>query len=291
MTKQIIFGDDVSSATAFGIRCVNQAGTLLTTTPAAGVLFRFERLNAGGTVSEVKSPWIDAAWVSNANVTTGAAATAQTAAVTLVEDATTPDVGYFKIIDTSSGYEPFERKGYDIPVATMGGGVGAIAAFLAAAITADIAAGNLPWITTAVAVGAVLTLTGTTFTNGASGTSATNFQVAFDPGTSVATCTVPTLGAGSVGVGDVEVMMKLEGENLGSGVSDYDRATYLPDGTVTYASAGFPYELSTITWVNPTPNQINGVDNERVLILAVRNSAAAVAPATGTEPGTIVGGL
>ena len=68
-------------------------------------------------------------------------------------------------------------------------------------------------------------------------------------------------------------MMKLERENLGSGMSDYDRATYLPDGTVTYASAGFPYQLNTITWKNSTVNQINGVDNERVLILAVRNSA------------------
>jgi len=290
MTKQIIFGDDVSSATAFGIRCVNQAGTLLTTAPASGK-FRFERLNAGGAVSEVKSPWIDVADVIFANVGTGAVATAQTAAMTLVEDAVTPDVGYFKIIDTSAGYEPFARKGYEISLAVMGGVAGAIAADLATQITADIAAGNLPWVASAVAVGAVLTLTGTTFTNGASGNSMTNFQVAFDPQSSLATCTVPTLAAGSVGTGDVEVMMKLERENLGSGVSDYDRATYLPDGTVTYASAGFPYELSTITWKNSTPNQINGVDNERVLILATRNSAAAVAPATGTEPGTIVAAL
>ena len=78
MTKQIIFGDDVSSATAFGIRCVNQAGTLLTTAPASGK-FRFERLNAGGAVSEVKSPWIDVSDVIFANVGTGAAATAQIA--------------------------------------------------------------------------------------------------------------------------------------------------------------------------------------------------------------------
>ena len=92
------------------------------------------------------------------------------------------------------------------------------------------------------------------------------FQIAFDPGTStVAACTVPTYTGDTVGVGDVEVMKTLEKENLGSGVGDYDRATYLPNGTTLYASAGFPYQLSTITWKDSKPNQINGVDNERTL--------------------------
>ena len=114
--------------------------------------------------------------------------------MTLVEDTVSPDVGYFKLIDTQSGYEPFERKTYEIPLATIGGAPNAIAVYLAAAVTADIAAGNLPWISTCVAAGAgVLVVTGTTFTNGASGNSMTNIQVAFDPGTSVATCTVPVL--------------------------------------------------------------------------------------------------
>jgi len=293
MTKQIIFGDDVANNAAGGIRCVNEAGTVLVAAPASGKI-RFERLDAAGAVpGVVKSPWIDVADVISANVTTGAAATAQIATMTLTEDATTPEVGYFKIIDTSSGYEPFKRKTYEIPSATIGGAANAIAAYVQPLIAADIASGDIDWLSACTAPGAgVLVITGTTMSeSGATDTVATNIQIAFDTGASTAACTVPVLTAGSLGVGDVEVMMKLEKTLLGSAVGDYDRATYLPNGTVTYASAGFPYELSTITWKNSTPGQINGVDNERVLILAVRNSAAAVAPATGTTPGTIVAAL
>jgi len=287
MTKQIIFGDDVSSATAFGIRCVNQAGTLLTTAPASG-LFRFERLNAGGTVSEVKSPWIDVADVIGTSVTTGAAATPQVMTTTLTEDAVTPDVAFLKIIDVGTGYEPFNRLTIEIPAATVGGAANSMAAY----VLAQLPANKLPnWISTVAAPGAgVLNITGTTYQDSQGGTATSKLVMAFETA-SAATAAVPTYAGGSVGVGDVEVMKTMEKNNVGSGVSEYDRATYLLDGTELYASAGFPYQLSTITWKDSKPNQINGVDNERILILAVRNSAAAVAPATGTEPGTIVGGL
>jgi len=283
MTKQIIFGDDFVGGAAGAITFEDQAGTVLVNAAAVIAAKTFRVLRFG---SNVKSQWINQKDIINTTTATGAVSTAQIANVTLTEDATTPDVGYFKLIDTSAGMEPFNRKTYEIPLATIGGAANAIAVYLAAAITADMPS----WISAATAPGAgVLTVTGTTFAGMPTDTVMTNIQIAFDPGTSVATCTVPALTAGSVGVGDVEVMLIQEKNFLGSGVGDYDRATYLPNGTVTYASAGFPYELNTITYKNPTVNQINGVDNERVLVLAVRNSAVATAPAAALVDAIVAG--
>jgi len=280
MTKQIIFGDDVSNVTANGIAFVDQAGALLATPAAviAAKMFRVERVG-----SMVKSPWINQKDITSVSVGTGAAAVAESFSVTLIEDAAATEDGTFKLINVASGYEPFGRASFEIAV---NGAANTIAVALAAAITA-----NLPsWVASATAPGAgVLTIVGKAYAGGMTAASAS--QVAWDPNGSVATCSVPTVvTAASKGTGDQYIAMDLEKSLLGSGVSDYDRATFLPDGTTLYASLGFPYELSTITYNNPTVNQINGVDNERVLILAVRNSAAAVAPATAIVD-TITAGL
>jgi len=280
--RQLIIGKDVNNATATGVKFINEAGVVLTAAPASGK-FRVE-LNG----SNVKSPWIDVANVVSANTATGAAAAAEVFTVTLVEDAAATEPATVKFIDTSAGYEPFARKSYEV---ACNGAAGTFAANVAAAITADIAAGNSPFITAATAAVGVLTITGTVYAGG--NVDASNIQMAYDANGSAATVSAQTFTTTAFkGTGDVFVIADLEKNLLGSGVSDYDRATYLPDPSDIYADVtGFPYQLNVITWKNDAPGQIRGVDNVRELIIAVENSAAAVAPATSVDSAVIVAAL
>lgn len=276
--RQLIIGKDVSTTTANGVRFINEAGTVLTAAPTSGK-FRVELVG-----SNVKSPWIDVANVVSANTATGAAASAQTFTVTMVEDAAATEPVTIKFIDTENGYEPFGRASFEIACNGAGNSLAANAA-------AAIAANTPSFIASATASGGVLTITGKTYAGGM--TAASNIQMAYDANGSAATVSAPnTTAAASKGTGDVFVIADLERNLLGSGVSDYDRATYLADPSDIYADVtGFPYELSVITWKNDAPGQIRGVDNVRELIIAVKNSAAAAAPTTSVDTATIVAAL
>ena len=198
---------------------------------------------------------------------------AQSTTLTFAAGPFTADgIATVKLIGLNQGQAQFERKSYTISVGptTAVTTAALFAAALALRITNDIAAGVGPsYITTAIAAGAVVTLTGTTFSlTAAPATELGNFRVAsegFDNGVTIAIVTAvnPTLGVGSA-----EVLAQYE-KSLQGDRSFYNRVTQ-PNTPPSYIDTATPtlYDVYSIVANNGSVGQIHGVDNLRSIGIA-----------------------
>ena len=221
----------------------------------------------------IVTPWIDGKDIVAWKKEDYAAQVAQSTVITFAAGPFTADgIATVKLIGLNQGQAQFERKSYTIEVGPASAVTTAalFAAALALRITNDIAAGAGPsFITTAIAAGAVVTLTGTTFSlTAAPQTELGNFRIAsegFDNGVTIAIVTAfnPTLGVGSA-----EVLAQYE-RSLKGDRSFYNRVE-LPNTPPSYIDTATPtlYDVYSIVANNGTVGQIHGVDNLRSISVA-----------------------
>lgn len=221
----------------------------------------------------IVTPWIDGRDIIAWKKEDYAAQVAQSTTATFAAGPFTADgTATVKLIGLNQGQAQFERKSYTIEVGptTLVTTAALFAAELANRITTDIALGRGPsYIVTAVAVGAVVTFTGTTFSlTAAPTTELGNFRVAsegFDNGVTIAinTAVQPSLGAGTA-----EVLAQYE-RSLQGDRSFYNRVTQ-PNTPPSYIDTATPtlYDVYSIVASNGTAGQIKGVDNLRSISVA-----------------------
>jgi hypothetical protein len=212
--KQLIIGTDVLANAAGGIEIqkkdANGEPVAVTgsDTVATAPEIRFVRTGSavvGSEVDAVASPWIKGTDIIGYDGVSGAAQVAEVLTMTYTNDAAGGNVTV-KFIETSSGYEPFVRKSYEVDAASIG-------ANLATAIAAD----RPDFLVSHTANAA--TITAQTFIG--PNDSLTNIQVAFDAqGTTAAASVAKTSTRGE---GEAIHLAKEEENLLGSGVGDYYR--------------------------------------------------------------------
>ena len=221
----------------------------------------------------IVTPWIDGRDIIAWKKEDYAAQVAQSTTATFAAGPFTTDgTATVKLIGLNQGQAQFERKSYTIEVGptTAVNTAAEYATELANRITTDIALGRGPsYIVTAVAVGAVVTFTGTTFSlTAVPATELGNFRVAsegFDNGVTIAIVTAvnPSLGAGTA-----EVLAQYE-KSLQGDRSFYNRVTQ-PNTPPSYIDTATPtlYDVYSIVASNGTAGQIKGVDNLRSISVA-----------------------
>ena len=221
----------------------------------------------------IVTPWIDGRDIIAWKKEDYAAQVAQSTTATFAAGPFTADgTATVKLIGLNQGQAQFERKSYTIEVGptTAVNTAADYAAALALRITTDIALGRGPsYIVTAVAVGGVVTFTGTTFSlTAVPATELGNFRVAsegFDNGVTIAIVTAvnPSLGAGTA-----EVLAQYE-RSLQGDRSFYNRVTQ-PNTPPSYIDTATPtlYDVYSIVASNGTAGQIKGVDNLRSISVA-----------------------
>jgi hypothetical protein len=203
---------------------------------------------------------------------------AQTAQVSTIDFGavafTVAGTATIKFTEVNNGVEQFRRKSYVIPV-TAGLSTANFAIAAAAVITADIAAGNVPWLATATSAGNTLIVTGTTFSL-ANNTELSSFGTSTEGidgsnGADLVSITATASPSKGSGVADVlsEYELSLQG-NRGF----YNRLQQ-PNTPPSYIDRVTPstYDLYSIQWLNPQVGQIKGVDNRRTLTIAMEDGA------------------
>jgi len=289
--RQVLIGDDVLSTAAGGVEAqVINPATGLAIPMAASMVYgtngtanthqfiRFIRQGAAG-VADIVTPWIDGAHINYYDGVSGTIDVAQAMTLTYTAATTAGDITT-KLIDTSSGTEPFTR--YSCEVASGASGTTA-AANTAAQMTADITSGKLKGVATAANVGATLTVTGLLYTgSGEAKVAPAKFVSAFeDSGLTGVTCTeagtqyVKNSGAGNY-------ILDLEKEVQGMSYGYYNRIS-MPNVPDTFAAVGTIYDVYTLTWGNTSAGQIRGVDNLRDLKICTPAGAGTWAQTAGFE--------
>ena len=239
--------------------------------------------------ANVVSPWIDGSSVSRWVGQSYAAQTAQSSTLTF---ATVPSAGgtemSIKVIDRAIGQAQFQRASASYTTVAGSLTVHAVTINLMASLTglpiASIAATTdyaIPGMDRVVAQvnnissATVITLTGNTFDSDpysvlASFESASeNLNGDFGTTLTVASTGTPTLGNG----GDGNLIVELEASLQGMGRGYYDRVQ-LPVVPPAYAVAATSYDLYKLGFGNATPGSINGVDNQREIIIAAPEADA-----------------
>jgi hypothetical protein len=290
--RQVLIGDDVLSTAAGGIEAqVINPATGLAIPMAASMVYgtngaanthqfiRFIRQGAAG-VADVVTSWIDGAHISYYDGVSGVLDVAQAMVLTYTNGAVLGNVTQ-KLIDTSTGTEPFTRYSCEVAADATNGNT--TAANVAAAMTADIASGKLVGVATATAAANAVTVTGLLYTgSGEAKVSPSQWTSAFEDsdvtGTTVAetgTQYVKNSGAGNF-------ILDLEKEVQGMSYGYYNRVE-LPNVPDTFAATGTVYDVYTLTWGNPSQGQIRGVDNLRDLKVCTPAGAGTWAQTAGFE--------
>jgi hypothetical protein len=223
----------------------------------------------GTPTGNIFSPWINGKDIISWAGRNYAAQTAQISTINFGATAfTVAGTATIKFTEVNNGVEQFRRKTYVIPVTTnMSTANFAIAA--AAVITADIAAGNVPWLATAVAAGNTLVVTGTTFSLSPV-SELSSFRTAtegIDGSNGANLVNVTATASPSLGSGDADVLLDFE-QSLQGNLSFYNRVRQ-PNTPPTYINPAANYDLYSISWLNPVVGQIKGVDNHRNLTIAM----------------------
>jgi hypothetical protein len=164
----------------------------------------------------------------------------------------------FKVIVTTSGYEPFSRYTFTAKAAS---GAVATAQAMVDEIQAQVDLGNCPEI-----AGAALVATDQVHITMAA---AERAQIAVDVLESACVFTEVAGTAFAFPVGTYAKLLKEEVEQQGREWSNYDRHTALPDEDVTYAVSGEVYNEHTFRFANSAEGQIRGVDNVREIKIAI----------------------
>lgn len=216
----------------------------------------------------IYSPWIPGRMVTGWFGNSYSAQTAQVQTLTFATNASAAGDVTVKLTCPGPGAQQYKRKSWTLSVAS-----GATAAATATAFYTLINA-DLPDFLASVADNGsgVLTLTGKLF-NIANGTD--NFQWEtqqenFGAGGIGTTCTVAQTANSFAGYGDPNYLKQFELHNQGD-LSFYNRLVQ-PNTPASYIDVTTPttYDVYVLAWNNPVPNQINGVDNKRVLRIAYK---------------------
>jgi hypothetical protein len=242
-----------------------------------------------GTVAgraNVVSPWIDGSSVSR---WVGESYAAQQAQSTTLTFATVPSAGgtemSIKVIDRAIGQAQFQRASASFT--TVAGAltvhrvtIGLFSALTGVALGTIAAATNyaIPGMdrvvaqvnsTDAGAAATIITLTGNIFDSDPYSVLASfqsvseNLNGDFGTTVTVAAVATPDLGNG----GDGNLIVQLEESLQGMGRGYYNRVQ-LPVVPPAYAVAATTYDLYKLGFGNATPGSINGVDNQREIMIA-----------------------
>ena len=242
--------------------------------------------------ANVVSPWIDGSSVSR---WVGQSFSAQVAQSSTLTFATVPSAGgtemSIKVIDRAIGQAQFQRASASYTTVAGTLTVHAVTINLFSALTGvalgDILAATnvaIPGMDIVVAqvnstnaggTASIITLTGNIMDSDpysvlASFESASeNLNGDFGTTVTVAAAATPSLGNG----GDGNLIVQLEESLQGMGRGYYDRVQ-LPVVPPAYAVAATSYDLYKLGFGNATPGSINGVDNQREIIIAAPEADA-----------------
>lgn len=222
------------------------------------------------------SPWINGKDIFSWYGQGYAAQVAQSSRLTFTNNLTVAGEVTVKFTEVNNGIEQFKRKTYVIQHLANAAPTD-ICIALTAAVNADIVAGNVPWIAsitdnlngTVDVVGSVFSLTARThlasFRTQDEGLDSSNGMIL-----AVTSNTVPSKGSG---VADVlaDYERSLQGNRA------YYQRVELPTPPASYIDVATPatYDLYSIQFHNPEVNQIHGVDNRRVITIAMEDGAGA----------------
>ena len=283
--RQLIVTTDVAPATANGLIVYKkvaatgaQAVLVAGDTQLSAPEIKFCRNGSGEC-----SPWIMGSDLIKWSGVSGLAQVAGTINFAFTTATLAGGMATVKVLDMSSGSEPYVRESFEFAISTVAATNGANARAAAAAHIA--AVGYNGMISAVGGAGVNLLLTTHTY----AGPSAigynkqSNLAGAFDndgDATLAAVVTLPTLPTSTLG--DLFVMQDFEKELLGSNKGDYYRLQQ-PDPTVTYTNMALtkPYDVYTLTWGSRyKQGQINKVDNVHELYLATVSAPATFVNAT-----------
>ena len=274
--RQLIIGADVAgphTGAAKGALCIQQidaaTGIPSTVNLADAALikagdkdFRLVRLGATEAEALVASPWVKPSQLMSFTAKTYSAGAKQVLKNDCATAGTAGKEFIYKVIVTSSGYEPFKRYSFH---SSVGANAGATATALELVIQAAITAGTHPELSdVAVASTDQIHLTM------ADGERAV---VVIDPLESGTVWTREAETAFAFPVGTAAKLLKEELEQEGRENSNYDRFTALPDEVLTYVDLTEIYNEYTLRFANPAQGQIRGVDNIREIKLAIPSGA------------------
>ena len=282
MARQILFGTDVTAATANGI--------IIYKKDAAGeptALLATDDLNTAPEIQFCRnssgecSPWILGEDLISWSGTSGVAQTAQSLSVVNLLPTAAGNTVTLKLIDKASGSEPYVRENIEFKT---GATANATAANMHAAITTHISGSYNGMIGSLTAYGGAATVVfaGHTY----AGPTAlgynkqTNIELAFDPGVDAAAGITVTDTPATSTLGDSFIVADFEKELSGERVGDYYRVQQ-PNNTTYYAVGGQAYDVYALEWGSRyKQGQINKVDNNHVLYISVP-----IAPSTWVQNG------
>lgn len=282
MARQILFGTDVTAATANGIIVYKKdangepaaltAGDTIDTAPE----IQFSRNGSGES-----SPWIKGADLISWSGTSGVAQTAQSLSVVNGTPSGAGNTVTLKLIDKSTNTEPFKRENIEF---VTGATANATAAAMHAAITTHIAAPYSGMIGALTAYGGAATVVfaGHTYAGptAAGYNSQTNIELAFDPGVDTAAAITVTDTPATSTLGDSFIISDFEKDLVGERSGDYYRLQQ-PNNLTYYAVGGQVYDVYALEWGSRyKQGQINKVDNNHVLYVSVP-----IAPGTWVQSG------
>jgi len=251
--RQIIVGADVASVTTAGCAVVQSknAHGQAVSYAAGGDEIRIARIAASGEAT-VASPWFTKEDIVSISGKTFAAAVGGSITITFSDGGTDISEAVLKIIETSAGYEPFERV---------------LTSFNAGAATKEL---------DAAAFHAAFSCDFVTSTDNADGTvtlaidAGKNIQIAYDAGDADSTLSVGALTGAVEGVGAAADVLAgellLQGRQYGS----YDRlVAFKTFAEETFAVAAEEYNVYNIKVKNSAEGQIRGVDNVRDIMVCI----------------------
>ena len=285
--KQLLVSDGTAPSFSSGLLAAGAVAVLKKS--AAGLT----QLTAGETITDtdciqlvhrvgtknIFSPWIPGRDVI---LWTGQSYTAQTAQATTLTFATTSvaagDVTV-KVTSQGPGVQQFKRKSWTASIAastTAANVANAIMALMTGLPSSTSWSGSYAIIgcdfATASCSGAVITVTGTTLSI-ANNTELSRFefgQEGFGPTGITTTLTVANTANPSAGVGDANIVKRLE-ESLWGNQSFYNRIVQ-PNTPTSNVVMTDTYDIYTLKFRNPVPGQINGVDNTSTFVIAYKVS-------------------
>jgi len=232
----------------------------------------------GTGVKNIFSPWIKGNEVIKWRGQSYTAQVPQVSSLTFATAATAAGEMSIKLTSVGQGQEQFKRKNVSIS-ATAGQTANNIALAFLSALT-GIAQGNLvaatqypivgvDFATASMAAipGAVITITGTTFSLTAD-TELGSWSTASEgvDGSNGTTLTVAVVTSPSLGSGDAQVLGQYE-KSLQGNVGFYNRIVQ-PNTPDSYIVAATTYDIYTLYVGNPVVGQIKGVDNFRTISIA-----------------------
>jgi hypothetical protein len=226
----------------------------------------------GTAAGNIISTWIPGSKISGWSGYSYVDQTPQVTKLAFATDFTAAGVATVKFVEHNGGQQAYNRKSYILNVAA---GLSSINFCLA--LEAAINANPPSWIVTPVTNnGTNIDITGTTFADSTSPkTELASFKTASEgiDGGNGMVITVSTSGIGpSLGHGDPEVMADYE-KTLEGNKSFYNRVTQ-PNTPPRHIVLTDTYDVYTLTYDNPEPGQIRGVDNKRSISIAYKVSGA-----------------